>query len=68
MQIYLEVAGNPFYFSYHAPAIPRVGEEICFEKPNEDETYHFKVTNISHYTDGKNYEVTLKCKKIRKKK
>jgi len=68
MQIYLEVAGNPFYFSYHAPAIPRVGEEICFERPGEDKFYYLKVKGISHYTDGKNYEVTLKCSKIKGKK
>lgn len=67
MQIYIECGKKNEFIYYEAPTIPRIGEEICYEWPNEDKVAYFLVEKVSHYTDGDNYEVTLKCKKIRKK-
>lgn len=66
MQIYIEYGQKEEFLSYKAPSVPRIGEEICYEWPNEAKTVYFLVEKVSHYTDGDNYEVTLSCRIIRK--
>lgn len=64
MDIYIKYGKKSGFISYKAGVVPRIGEEICYEWPNEDKVAYFLVEKVSHYTDGHNYEVTLTCKKL----
>ena len=68
MQIYIEYGADyDKYLSYPSSVVPRIDEEIQFIQTSKDgleEIFLFKVLKVHHFTDGENYEVTLKCNKI----
>lgn len=66
MDIYVSYKNGQF--GYKSVVVPREGEIIIYEQPNDHTTQYFRVISVAYYTTGEYNEVHINAKLSKEEK